>query len=453
MSVPAGYPSWSKLLADIASDLQLDSAREPDLAGLAQFHLNKRGHVRTELTALITKTFAQQKTPPEEHRILARLPIRTIWTTNYDCLMEYAWSAIGKSYYSRHQSSQITSQAPAGTRAELFKMHGCVSAPGEVVLARDDYELFRKKRPGFLQLLSSELFSKTFLFLGLSFSDPNILHLFSTIRELFTDSMPTHYAILKRPQKKDFSGKNSVNDFEYQSRRFDLWVDDLHKRYGIDSFIVDDYQEIRQFLSDLEESISRRSYFVSGTYPPSTTIGKGAVFLDNLSKQVGRVIAQRQRNLVSGYGLGVGSGVLSGAIDAWYTSGVDFSQRLLIRPFPQGASPTKAIAFKSRYREDMIAQTGICIFIAGFTEKGDNASGVVEEYEIARKARKIVIPIGASGGAATELFTRTVADFEDIFRAKTRRTPLKKLGDGLASVDELVSALEELLDQIDPADS
>jgi hypothetical protein len=51
-------------------------------------------------------------------------------------------------------------------------MHGTVDHPAEVVIAKDDYELYRHVRPAFLQVLTGQLVTKQTLFLGFSFSDP-----------------------------------------------------------------------------------------------------------------------------------------------------------------------------------------------------------------------------------------------------------------------------------------
>ncbi len=45
---------------------------------------------------LFLKNFSKQKEPTQNHRILARLPIRVIWTTNYDDLIEKAFDNVQK---------------------------------------------------------------------------------------------------------------------------------------------------------------------------------------------------------------------------------------------------------------------------------------------------------------------------------------------------------------------
>ena len=47
-------------------------------------------------TSTIFCTLSKQKEPTQNHRILARLPIGVIWTTNYDDLIEKAFDNVQK---------------------------------------------------------------------------------------------------------------------------------------------------------------------------------------------------------------------------------------------------------------------------------------------------------------------------------------------------------------------
>jgi hypothetical protein len=61
--------------------------------------------------------------------------------------------------------------------------------------------IHRRARPGFLQVLTGQLVTKQMLFLGFSFTDPNIALLFASIREAFQENGPEHYAIVMRPKR------------------------------------------------------------------------------------------------------------------------------------------------------------------------------------------------------------------------------------------------------------
>src|SRR5690606_13570384 len=79
LSVAAGYVDWKNLLAPIAEDIGLDIEKENDLVSLAQYHCNKYRGNRHVLNQLLIDEFCRNLSITQNHRILARLPIRTFW--------------------------------------------------------------------------------------------------------------------------------------------------------------------------------------------------------------------------------------------------------------------------------------------------------------------------------------------------------------------------------------
>ena len=82
LSIPAGIVDWKGLLKNIALDIGLDVKKEEDLVTLAQFHVNER-RGRHQINQALINEFANRASLTENHRLLAQLPIRTYWTTNY----------------------------------------------------------------------------------------------------------------------------------------------------------------------------------------------------------------------------------------------------------------------------------------------------------------------------------------------------------------------------------
>jgi hypothetical protein len=89
----------------------------------------------------------------------------------------------------------------------IYKMHGDISPPQEAVLTKEDYETYNEKRALFSDLLKGDLISKTFLFLGFSFTDPNIDYILSRIRTLLGQNQRDHYCIMRRILKPKGGGK------------------------------------------------------------------------------------------------------------------------------------------------------------------------------------------------------------------------------------------------------
>src|SRR5690606_6865689 len=78
-------------------------------------------------------------------------------------------------------------------------------------------------------------------------------------------------------------------------------------------------------------------------------------------------LAEKEYKIVSGYGLGIGSIVINGALDFKLNSNYkNLDDLLILRPFPQIQSGSKSIPeIWTDYRNDIISKAGIAIFIFG----------------------------------------------------------------------------------------
>src|SRR5580698_8472776 len=95
LSIPAGLVNWKELLRGVANDIGLDVDKEDDLITVAQFHVNERGG-RHRINQALIHEFAVRAKSTDNHNLLASLPIKTYWTTNYDSLIEDSLKAQGK---------------------------------------------------------------------------------------------------------------------------------------------------------------------------------------------------------------------------------------------------------------------------------------------------------------------------------------------------------------------
>ena len=209
---------------------------------------------------------------------------------------------------------------------------------------------------------------------------------------------------MRRPKLS--SGAKAKERLKVDKVRHALWVEDL-QRYGIQCVEVDEYEDVDEILRAVELRLAGRSVFVSGSLPISADPHKRS-YAEAVAREVGRVLAEHGKRLVSGFGLVVGSAVMAGALGVILReTAPNLEKSLLLRPFPQEPpSGVNMNEFKRRYRDGMIQQAGICIFICGLKENGtrsaslDVASGVLDEFESAKQYQRIILPIGATGGAA-----------------------------------------------------
>ena len=327
LSIPAGFCSWKELLREPAKEIGLNVEKENDLVSLAQYYANSKK--RTSIDDLIKVQFSQLLKPTDNHKLLSQLPISTFWTTNYDKLIEKALEDNMKKPYVKTTDEQLR-----GTNhdfdAIVYKLHGDVETPEDAVLTRSDYEEFGyNKRKLFREVLEGDLLTKTFLFLGFSFEDPNFNYVIGRLRVLLDEkNTRKHYCIMKRIQDTD-------EDYEYKKARQELQIEDLN-RYGIFTYLVDKYDEITEILSTLVDRFRRKTIFISGSAYSYSTYSQetGENFIHKLSFE----LSKNGYHIVNGYGKGVGDFVLNGVADYCLTHKSKINDFLTLMPFPQNLS-------------------------------------------------------------------------------------------------------------------
>jgi phage terminase small subunit len=274
LSASTGFVNWKELLKDLAEEIGLNIEKEHDYISVAQYHFNK--YKRGKINNKIINEFTTLKDGSENHKILSRIGIETFWTTNYDQLIEKTLDQAGKTVEKKIRNKDFSRNIKKKD-AILYKMHGDKDSPDEAVLTKDDYESYNDKKILFTTALIGDLLSKTFLFIGFSFDDPNLDFILSKIKILLEEDTPTHYCLLKEVMESDYkdSAKNTdenKEDYLYAKIKQQLKVENL-VRYGINAIMINDYSEITRILSEIEKRIKRKNIFISGAahdYMPFT---------------------------------------------------------------------------------------------------------------------------------------------------------------------------------------
>ncbi len=451
VSMGAGYPSWAKLLTEVGEELGVKSGELHDLAALAQWSIQENGSA-TQVRNVIKEQIGVEHAVPETLEIIARLPIKFIWTTNYDRLVERAFAGVNRPIDTVSGAADLALRAtPGATR--LFKMHGSIERLDDVVISTDDFELYRSKRGAFLPLLQAHLSSMSLLFLGISFTDPNIKHVLSLIRESFTTAPPEHFAIVRPPHREDFK---TATEFEARSTQHKLWSRDL-KRYGLVVVEIDDYAEVPELLRQVERRVAARRVWVSGSWPPEA--GGDIERVYSVAQAIGQLVGDRGRDLVSGAGLVVGSASIAGFLDSLrFSGGWDLERRLIARPFPQpipGEAPDRAQW--AALRAELARIAGVVIFVGGMkidptTGSQTVAGGVLDEFEAAQAAKCFVIPIGSTGGAAAQISDSLIGSSIHTSGHNAMRPTdgeLMELARADITTEEIVQLITDILTRID----
>lgn len=397
------FVNWKELLRPLAKDINLDVDKEShDLLSVAQFYKDKRS-TRSGINQTIMRAFSKNAEPNENIRVLARLPIFTYWTTNYDKLLEDGIKEANRNPDVKIQSSQLSNSKP-DRDCVVYKMHGDVDFPENAVLTREDYETYGKKRSLFRTALQGDLISKEFLFIGFSFEDPNLAYILAQIHSLLDENVRDHYCFFKRVQRDDYPDDGV---FKYDLAKQDMKVENL-THYGIQTVYVDDYSEITDILHEIEKASKLKNIFISGS-AIAYTDPWAKESAEELAGKLSGALVHGDCRITSGFGLGIGSAVINGALKVIYADKYrHVDEHLCLRPFPQNVTGAARTAIYKKYREDMLSETGISIFIFGNKDDGSGkiitAPGCLDEYHIAKAEGNCIIPIGSTGYAAKEIY-------------------------------------------------
>ena len=442
LSRGSGYVDWKNLLRPLVEEIGLDIDKENDLITVAQFYRNEKMN-RAAINSRIITAFTSETIENENIDILTRLPIQTYWTTNYDRLLEEGFRKNNRKAEVKIDKNQLAITLP-DRDVVLYKMHGDVEHPAEAVLTKDDYESYDLKRPLFRTALQGDLISKTFLFVGFSFEDPNLDYILSRIHSLLGENERDHYCFFKKVKREECANDD---EFAYLKVKQEFREKDL-KRYGIQAVFVDEYEEITDILRLIEKTVHMRNVFISGS---AEEYGESwdKYSAERLAFEISKRLVAKGYKITSGFGLGIGSSVINGALEEIYSSKYKhIDEHLCLRPFPQGISDAvKRKELYTKYRKDMIGQVGISIFLFGNKKVSGNvvcADGCREEFELAKGAGNIIIPVGSMGYMAKTILDEIKLDIDNYPYLKEYVSKLEKTTD----IEEIVELVLNIIDSV-----
>lgn len=399
VSRDSGFPSWRNLLAPCAEDLEIDMSEQPDLFSIAQYYSNR--HSDAELRRLFNKAINKHAQSNPVLDGLLDIPFGSIWTTNYDKLIESGLEkrCIGCNVIVNDKDLASISN---DTKINIYKMNGDISEPTSMIVTKDDYEHYRQKHPLFLTFLKKELVANTFLFIGYSFSDALVLDCLSSLKEFLGTAGNCHYAIM-------LVDNNVTVETEYL-------FEDLHLRYNIKCLAVTK-EDILTLVLRLTKKVREKKVFISGAF--DTVPEEDNQFADKLSFELVHRLYDNEFRISTGIGKRLGTFITGYAHQYLAERSITNTARFLsMRPFPFHLDLEESD--KIRYRKIMQADCSAAIFLfgqsqsttekGGFAATGHHSHGVYMEYELARDSGLAIIPVGATGYEAGVIWNEVKAN-------------------------------------------
>lgn len=190
VSIPSGMPSWSTAIKEIKQHLG-KTIEESDILKIPQYYYNEHG--KNNYVALMRKIFKYGKHlyPNEIHLKILDFRTRYIITTNYDHLLEQAafeknlvLDVVGNDRDLAYGIAEKT----------LIKMHGDFEHDN-FVLKEDDYLHYSDTFRLIETYLKALVAGNVVLFLGYSFSDPDLKQIFEWIKSILGGDKPYSYIV------------------------------------------------------------------------------------------------------------------------------------------------------------------------------------------------------------------------------------------------------------------
>lgn len=396
MSKPA-YPAWKELLARPMAEVNLPATMS-DLALAAEYYVQSSGRDRLE-QLLLEELAAVDPKPHTGHAHLARLGITEMWTTNYDPLLEYAVPDAqvvldDKGLLRRRKAGQ----------PRIVKMHGSFTRDPRPtwlrppVITRTDYERYADTHRRLWASLTADFLTRSLLFLGFGFADPNIEVLLRLARTLPTAT--SHFTVMRKP---------TVYDDEEDRLLHAHRVRDLEKS-GVGVVEIDDWDELEPLLAQLVRRTRSPQVFISGSYTDDADNGRLAVAIG--SRLAGMPVGAAPLRVASlagpaGRHVSFAFGKELRARDEYDPTRIQFHFRAKEQP-PEGLEERTGVALHADEDKDALRRRVIDDGRAMLVIGGGNNTR--EEVAIADACGVPVIPLGNSGGAAKQVFDDRAGD-------------------------------------------
>lgn len=195
-----------------------------------------------EVDDFLKKVFRDKNVKPtESHLILPTIPFRSILTSNYDTLIESAYTiqsgGVSQTVFTQQDLGKISSPL----RKEdfyIFKIHGDINRVDTIVLGSRDYQNLFYQSPAYRQFLETLFSVHTVLFIGFGGSDPDLDNVLERLSTIYSRSIGKHYILW--PETK----------FNLTEKRRLL----LDKRLQVIDYKKDkSHSQVNAFISDLSK--------------------------------------------------------------------------------------------------------------------------------------------------------------------------------------------------------
>ena len=191
VSKNSGLPDWKELIKDYAEYRGIKEFTSKEYLTIPEEVFERYGSLK--YYEIAEKRFSGKYVPNSVHRILKKMNLTYIITTNYDTLIEDEIKNL--QVVSKDEDLPYTS-----SNKMLIKMHGDFKNKN-IVLKKSDYDNYEKNFQLISTLIKGLFTTNTILFIGYSYNDTNVQQIMNWIKEILKEE--TRKAFLVEFTEKD----------------------------------------------------------------------------------------------------------------------------------------------------------------------------------------------------------------------------------------------------------
>lgn len=406
ISVPSGLPDWKRLIEKFVKEIGIDKVENTDdLPLLAQYYINEKSKV--DLYKAINTDFIKKK-PNDYHNLFKITNIKTIWTTNYDDLLEKTFT---NNCEVKISDSEVFTFLEDNEKIEIIKVHGSIKHKiKDLVITQSDYEDFFINKPIIVQRLKVDLLQKSFVFMGYNYGDPNIQNILTEVRRLKSDENKIrHYILLKN--KTD--------------QKFNLWCKNL-ERYNVFPVIYEEHSDLEEIIKKIALRSRGKSIFITGSHTNEK--------IENLDLLTDFILA-KELILIDGQSEGIMRTVLSYFTTHCIKGKIDYQHKIKYFPNPYAANSKFAddstlLPQLKNFRKPLMKASQIVIAF-------DGGMGTCAEVKVALEMGCIVIPFFTNKKSKTWKLIDEIEGLDHDYKLK--------LNSGKILMSDLIDLLERTI--------
>ncbi|MEU4386816.1 SIR2 family protein [Promicromonospora sp. NPDC023805] len=198
LSVESGMASWDRVVDVLRSHITVgDSAGSVPLDLLETPDAVTRYVPRAKFDRIIREAYGDHYSPTLQHRLIAKLPFRTILTTNFDTLIERSLREHGNIASVISEAQEVRNWRE-GEASQVVKFHGTVDRPDTLVFGEKAYAELYQSNGLMMSLLRTILATRPVLFLGFGMRDAFVKSLVNHVNhESGAAAHRSHYILVQ----------------------------------------------------------------------------------------------------------------------------------------------------------------------------------------------------------------------------------------------------------------